>query len=311
MTDTRFRAPASLPNLPEGSERVIIEAFRGIQQTLDTLQVVQRNSRPVVQAAAYQARAGELVLIEGRTGGTLVTIPQGSSANVEQKIRIALIGGVLSPGVTIAIVQRMGTINGNATLTLTTRGIVELTSVGDRGWVAVFTSAGGGGGGLPPDGAYGDITVSGGGTVWTVNSGAITIGELANIADETFVGNVSGAPAAPSAIALSSLAGTNLTWNSALNRLDASGGGSVSMTDATITVAYGAHSATANVVDAAILAGSRVGIFWGTVLASDVNEPEMDDVTFTCTPAAGSMTVWVSSDKAPVGGPYKIRYLIG
>jgi hypothetical protein len=90
------------------------------------------------------------------------------------------------------------------------------------------------------------------------------------------------------------------------------GGGAAAMTDTTITLPYtGAHSGTAVVVDAAILAGSNVGIFWGDVLDTDANSPEMDAVTFTCIPAAGSMTVRVSSDKAPVGGPYKIRYLIG
>ena len=306
---TRFKFRKALPELPKGAERALIEQFQAVEAALTEIQGVQRNATPVLNVPAYMAKAGELVLLEGRAGGTLVTIPAGSSFNVEQTIRIGLVRGVLTPGVTIAIVGRAGTINGAQTVTMTARGLVELTSVGTDGWLAV--AAGGGGGGLPPDADYGDITVSGAGTVWTVDPGAVAVGDLANIADETFVGNVSGAPAPPAAINLSSLAGTNLTWNSALNRLDASGGGSASMTDATITVPYGSHSATANVVDANILVGSRVGIFWGTVLASDVNEPEMDDVTFTCTPAAGSMTVRVSSDKAPVGGSYKIRYLIG
>jgi hypothetical protein len=272
VSGTPFRARAALSDLPKGAERAIIEQFRQVQSVLDTLQGVERNATPVLNTPGYLAKPGELVLVEGIAGGTLVTIPAGSSANIEQTIRVALVGGVLSPGVTIAIVGRQGTISGAQTVTMTSLGMVELTSVGSRGWTMV---ASGGGGGVS-DGVYGSITVSGGGTIWRLTDGVY--------------GGVT-------------VSGGGLIWTPT--------GGAVSMTDATITVPYGAHSATANVVDANILVGSRVGIFWGTVLASDVNEPEMDDVSFTCTPAAGSMTVRVSSDKSPVGGPYKIRYLIG
>lgn len=222
MSATRFRARPALPELPKGAERSIIEQFRQIQAVLDQLQGPQRSASPALNAASYAAKPGELVLVEGIAGGTLVMLPQGSPANIEQKIRVVLVGGVLSPGVTIAIAGS-GTIDGSPTATMTARGLIELTSVGERGWSKV--SAASGGSTLPPDGTYGEITVSGAGTLWTVNAGAVLVSELGPIADETFVGNVSGAPAAPSAINLSSLAGTNLTWNSALNRLDASGGG--------------------------------------------------------------------------------------
>lgn len=309
MTQQRFRAKQSLPELPKGSERALVEQFRSIQADLDDIRGPQRSTSAVI-AADCLARVGELLLAAPPASGMNIGIPPSTQQNISRTLRIAVVGGSLSPGATVSIIGGKGTINGAATLTLASRGMTELTSVGDSGWVAVAVTASGGG--LPPDGDYGDITVSGAGTVWTVDPGAVAVGDLANIADETFVGNVSGAPAPPSAIALSSLAGTNLVWNSALNRLDASGGGAATMTDATVTLGYtGAHSGTAVVVDAAIGAASNVGIFWGDVLDTDANSPETDAVTFTCIPAAGSMTVRVSSDKAPVGGPYKIRYLIG
>lgn len=90
--------------------------------------------------------------------------------------------------------------------------------------------------------------------------------------------------------------------------------GAVAMTDATVTLAFaGKQSDTVVVVDAAIGAGSKLLIGWGTVLDTDANSPELDDVTFSATPAAGSMTVRVSAaDQLDrVGGAYKIRYLIG
>ena len=37
-----------------------------------------------------------------------------------------------------------------------------------------------GGGGLPPDGIYADITVSGTGTIWTINNDAVTTIKLLN-----------------------------------------------------------------------------------------------------------------------------------
>lgn len=145
MSGTRFRARANLPELPKGAERALIESFRQIEASLADVQVIQRNATAVLNVAGYLAKPGELLLLEGRAGGTLVTIPPGSPQNVEQRIRVGLVRGVLSPGVTIAIIGRRGTINGAQTVTMTTRGLVELTSVGEDGWLAV--AAGGGGGG--------------------------------------------------------------------------------------------------------------------------------------------------------------------
>ncbi len=167
MSGTPFRARPALPELPKGAERSIIEQFRQVQAVLDDLQGVQRNATPVLNAKSYLAKPGELVLVEGIADGTLITIPPGSSANIEQTIRVALVGGVTSPGVTIAIVGRKGTISGAQTVVMTSLGMVELTSVGERGWTMV---ASGGGGGVS-DGVYGSITVSGGGTIWRVTDG--------------------------------------------------------------------------------------------------------------------------------------------
>ncbi len=290
MSGTRFRSRPALPDLPKGAERAIIEQFRAVEAALDEVQGIERSSRPVIQAPSYQARAGELVLIEGRTGGTLVTIPAGSSANVEQKIRVALVGGVLSPGVTIAIVGRIGTINGVATLTMTARGIVELTSVGERGWVAIFTSSGAG---ATP--TWAAVLLAGnasGGTAVNLTGGS----PLQIAGNAGLLGNV----------LTSQGAGVSPIWA-------APAAASVAMTDATITLPYAGRQAdSVTVVDAAIGAASKIGIFWGTVLASDANSPELDDITFTATPAAGSMSVLVSAadPQDVVGGPYKIRYLI-
>jgi hypothetical protein len=90
----------------------------------------------------------------------------------------------------------------------------------------------------------------------------------------------------------------------------AGGGGSVSQTAATLTVAStGASTAIVTVTDAAISSTSKIVISWGNISQMDVNTPEMDAVFFYATPAAGSMVVTLTSE-APLFGDYKILYLV-
>jgi hypothetical protein len=50
------------------------------------------------------------------------------------------------------------------------------------------------------DGSYGDITVSGTGSVLTVANGAISVGKMANMAADTVLANITGGAAAPVAV---------------------------------------------------------------------------------------------------------------
>lgn len=54
-------------------------------------------------------------------------------------------------------------------------------------------AAGGGGGGLPPDADYGDITVSGVGTVWTIDNDVVTFAKMQNsTAADVLIGRGNG-----------------------------------------------------------------------------------------------------------------------
>ncbi|MFN3992549.1 MAG: DUF2793 domain-containing protein [Tabrizicola flagellatus] len=73
----------------------------------------------------------------------------------------------------------------------TTTGEVRVRSAGTTQVV------GGGAGGGVSDGDKGDITVSGSGTVWTIDAGAVTLGKLADVPTDSFLGRDSAGAGAP------------------------------------------------------------------------------------------------------------------
>lgn len=128
-----FRFKANLPDLPKGAERALIEQFRAIQTDLDDIRGPAASVTPIV-ATRYSARVGELVLLAPPAAGQLVTIPAGNASNLGRALRIAVVAGLLSPGVTVSIVGGQGTINGLSVLNLNSYRLVELISVGPLGW---------------------------------------------------------------------------------------------------------------------------------------------------------------------------------
>lgn len=94
----------------------------------------------------------------------------------------------------------------------------------------------------------------------------------------------------------------------------AGGATSVSQVATTITgVTYDTQYAEATVTDASITGTSKIIIGWGNITDADENTPDFDDVIFTAVPAAGSMTVRLTTTNFDqrLGGSYKINYLIG
>lgn len=79
---------------------------------------------------------------------------------------------------------------------------------------AAIAAAGPGGGSLT-DGDKGDITVSGTGTTWVIDNGAVTLPKMANLAANSLIGNNTASTAAPAA-----LSATNVKTLLALNNVD-------------------------------------------------------------------------------------------
>jgi hypothetical protein len=134
MAAPRFRYRPALAELPKGAERSLVAQFKAIENDLNSIRGVDANSPPVITGAAYACHVGELVRISPPATGQLLTIPPGRAENISQTIRIAVVGGVLSPGATVSIVGGEGTINGQAALFLNSFRLVELVSCGEPGW---------------------------------------------------------------------------------------------------------------------------------------------------------------------------------
>lgn len=187
-----FSPPRSIPTLKADAQRVLLASLTAIG--IDLRQALSGGLQVTpVQTADGLASFGQLILCAPPAGNMRALLPKGTLTNKSGRVLI----GVLSVGsggaVVVSVTGGEQTINGASTVTLSSVGLFEFMCCGANGWLQL--GGGGGGGGLTP------------------------------IADETFLANVSGAPAVPVAVNLSSLAGTGLVWNAGTNALDASGGG--------------------------------------------------------------------------------------
>jgi hypothetical protein len=96
----------------------------------------------------------------------------------------------------------------------TTTGEVKVRSAG-------VTQVIGGGGGVT-DGDKGDITVSGAGTSWTIDAGAVSLGKLADIATDSFLGRDTAGTGAPEVLTAAQARGIlNVADGATANALDA------------------------------------------------------------------------------------------
>lgn len=114
--------------------RDICAQFKAIQNDLEQLRGQPPRASGIQAGRNVAAGIGELVLLSPPAAGQLVTIPAGAPELVNRTIRLAVVAGVLSPGVSVSVLGNAGTLNGADTLAITTLRLVELVCVGAKGW---------------------------------------------------------------------------------------------------------------------------------------------------------------------------------
>jgi hypothetical protein len=106
-------------------------------------------------------------------------------------------------GHTAADISNFATAVQNAVATFLVAGANVTLTLGD-GSLTIAASGGGGGGGLA-DGDYGDVTVSGDGTVITIDDSAVTLAKMANLASGTLIGRTAPGTGVPEALTLAAV----------------------------------------------------------------------------------------------------------
>lgn len=154
-----------------------------------------------------------------------------------------------------------------------------------------IASSGGGGGGIS-DGDKGDITVSGSGTVWTIDNAVVTDAKLANVATATFKGRTTAGTGSPENLTTAQATALLDTFTSTLKGLaPASGGGTTNFLRADGTWAAPSGGGGISDGDKGDITVSGSGTVW-----------TIDNGAVTLAKTTGVQKVITSGTAAPSGG---------
>jgi len=170
------RNAVEIVNVPAGNI-----AATDVQAAIDELDT-EKLGVSATAASATQLATGRTIAI---TGDLTYTSPSFNGTG-----NVTAAGTIANDAVTFAKMQ-----NSTAASILLGRGagagagdFQEITLGTNLSMSGTTLNASGGGGGGPADGDYGDITVSGAGTVWTIDNTVVTFAKVQNIATSRILG---------------------------------------------------------------------------------------------------------------------------
>lgn len=88
------------------------------------------------------------------------------------------------------------------------------------------------------------------------------------------------------------------------------GGGGAPVAVTTGPVPYGDTEYSEIIVAASVTPASVIMVSWGFCTDDDENSPRTEDVQFMAEPLTGQFRLHILSQE-PIGGPFKINYLVG
>lgn len=97
-----------------------------------------------------------------------------------------------------------------------------------------------------------------------------------------------------------------------VNDTDATGGGgSATITAATVSVPYGSRDYLATVTDAGVSGASKIMLLPGFYASTDENEPAEADMTLEAAASGNFLVRLTAKGRESIGGVFKLQYLIG
>ena len=294
--------PIISTNLPEQYDRGYLA--RLFQRIDNVLRGISPNIA-VTKTASFQLGFGETRIICNGSGTITVTLPNPVTYN-GQDIHIKTIAAFAVISASANVIPVAGGAAGTAILTGTAGRWATLATNGVSWFVAEEGDATGASG--VSDGDKGDITVSGVGTVWTIDNDVVTYAKMQNVStNNRLLGRATAGAGDVEEITL----GTNLSFTG--TTLNAAGGSS---TWTEVEIDFGTtpvYDKTFTITDAAITSSAVKMILVPSGKAATgrtADDWQWDGGTFAANPGTGSATCYANFSPGPIVGRRKLLYQV-